>query len=235
MICVGGRINHPDLPSSNNQIIICKSYPIAKLLVKECPKKNFHISREHTLATVCKKIWIPACRGLIRKVLHDCLYCKKERIKPHVPLMSDLPQDRLDIHEKLFQNTGIDFFGPILVKLSKKTRANQANLSNDSFILSLRRFIARCGNVKNIRSDNETNFIETEKELKTAINETDKEKVMTEIINKGIHLSWKFNPPSNTWMGGAWESLIKSVKRSLKATTLDRIFTEEAIYNFLCE
>ena len=109
LICVGGRINHPHLPSSNNQIIICKSHPIAKLLVNECHEKNFHIGREHTLATVCKKIWIPACRGLIRKVLNDCLYCKRERIKPHVPLMSDLPQDRLDIHEKPFQNTGIDF------------------------------------------------------------------------------------------------------------------------------
>ena len=36
-------------------------------------------------------------------------------------------------------------------------------------------------------------------------------------------------------MGGAWESLIKTVTRSLKATTLDRIFTEEALYTFLCE
>ena len=95
--------------------------PIAKLLVKECHEKNFHIGREHTLATIRKKIWIPDCRGLIRKVLHDCLYCKKERIKPHVSLMSDLPKDRLDINEKPFHNTGIDFFGPILVKLSKKT------------------------------------------------------------------------------------------------------------------
>ena len=141
-------------------------------------------------------------------------------------MAGDLPQDRLDIHQKPFQNTGIDFFGPILVTLSKKTRANQAkakrygviftcmttravhleiagDLSSDSFILSLRRFIARRGNVKNIRSDNGTNFIGAEKELKAAINEIDKEKVMTEIIKKGIHLSWKFNPPSSPWMGGA--------------------------------
>ena len=34
-------------------------------------------------------------------------------MKPHVPLMSDLPQDRLDINEQPFQNTGIDFLGPI--------------------------------------------------------------------------------------------------------------------------
>ena len=109
------------------------------------------------------------------------------------------------------------------------------DLSSDSFILSLRRFIARRGNVKNIRSDNGTNFIGAEKELKAAINEIDKEKVMTEIIKKGIHFSWKFNPPSTPWMGVAWESLIKSVKRSLKAITLDRIFIEEALYTFLCE
>ena len=41
-------------------------------------------------------------------------------MKPHVPLMSDLPQDRLDINEQPFQNTGIDFLGPISIKLSKK-------------------------------------------------------------------------------------------------------------------
>ena len=126
MTCVGGRINQPDLPNSNKQIIIYKSQPIAKLLVKECHEKNFHIGREHILATIRKKIWIPACRGLTRKVLHDCLFCEKERIKPHVPLMSDLAKCRLDINENPFHNTGIDFFGPILVKLSKKTRANQA-------------------------------------------------------------------------------------------------------------
>ena len=36
-------------------------------------------------------------------------------------------------------------------------------------------------------------------------------------------------------MGGAWESLIKSVKCALKAITLDRVFTDEALYTFLCE
>ena len=34
--------------------------------------------------------------------------------------MSELSKERLDAHEKPFYNTGIDFFGPIRVKLSKK-------------------------------------------------------------------------------------------------------------------
>ena len=58
---------------------------------------------------------------------------------------------------------------------------------------------------------------------------------MTEIIKRGVHFSWKVNPPTSPWMGGAWESLIKSVKRLLKAITLDCIFTEETLYTFLCE
>ena len=122
LIGVRGRINQPDLPNFNNQIIIWKSHPIAKLLVKECYKKDFHIGREHTLATICKKIWIPACSRLIRKVLYDRLYSKKEWIKPHVPLMNDLQKDRLYINEKPFLNTGIDFFEPVLLKFSKKQK-----------------------------------------------------------------------------------------------------------------
>ena len=96
-------------------------------------------------------------------------------------------------------------------------------------------FYSLRGNVKNIRSDNGANFIAQKKELKAPINKTDKEKVMTEIIKKGIHFLGKFKPPSRLWMGGVWELLIKSVKRSIKAITLDRIFTEEALYTFLYE
>ena len=36
-------------------------------------------------------------------------------------------------------------------------------------------------------------------------------------------------------MGGAWEELIKSVKRNLKAVALACLFTEEALHTFICE
>ena len=49
------------------------------------------------------------------------------------------------------------------------------------------------------------------------------------------YIEWEFNPPASPWMGGAWESLIKSVKRALKAIVRDRLFTDEALYTFLCE
>ena len=71
------------------------------------------------------------------------------------------------------------------------------DLSSGSFILSLCRFNTRREYGKNIRSDNGTNFIRAEKELKAAVNQIDQEKVITEIIKRGIHFSWKFNPPGS--------------------------------------
>ena len=36
-------------------------------------------------------------------------------------------------------------------------------------------------------------------------------------------------------MGGSWESLIKSVKRALRAISTDRIFTDETLQTYQCE
>ena len=48
-------------------------------------------------------------------------------------------------------------------------------------------------------------------------------------------IEWKFNPPISPWMGGVWESLVKSVKRALRLITRDRAFTEDLLTTFLCE
>ena len=145
--------------------------------------------------------------------------------------MSELPKERSDAYEKPFYNTGIDFFGPIIVKLSKKTRVNQAkakrygviftclatraihieiagDLTTDSFILLLHRFIACRGKVKHIRSDNGTNFKGAQKELQDAIAETNIPKGVSELVKKHVNFIYTFNPPSTRpWMRGAWEAL----------------------------
>ena len=172
--------------------------------------------------------------------------------------MGELPKERLNVYEKPFYNTGIDFFVPIIVKLSKKTRANQAkakrygvlftcmatraihleiagDLTTDSFILALRRFIARRENVKHIRSDNGTNFKGAQKKLQDAIAEINIPKVVSELVKKHLNFIWTFNARSSPWMGGAWEALIKSVTRTLKAIARDRLLTEEVLHTFVCE
>ena len=85
--------------------------------------KVHHAGREQTLGESREKIWIVKGRGLLKKVIKDCLHCKRLRTKPIPPLMSDLPFDRIGIGQPLFYNTGIDYFGTILTKQSRRTRS----------------------------------------------------------------------------------------------------------------
>ena len=60
---------------------------------------------------------------MLKKVIKDCLHCKRLRTKPISPLMGDLPYDRIEIGQPQFYSTKIDYFGPILTKSSRRTRS----------------------------------------------------------------------------------------------------------------
>ena len=109
--------------------------------------------------------------------------------------MSNLPNDRLSLGEKPFNKVGVDYFGPLLVKLSKQTQSNQAtakrfsfftclttqavhleiagDMSTDSFILALSWFVSWRGPIDIIRSDNGTDFIGAERELRNTLKQLD--------------------------------------------------------------
>ena len=113
--------------------------------------------------------------------------------------MSNVPSDPLAVNEKPFSNSGVDYVGPILIKPSRRTRLNPGSakryrvlftclttravhlelthdMSTDAFLLALRRFISRRGFVKVLRSDNGSNFIGAEKELKQALKQLSHDK-----------------------------------------------------------
>ena len=101
------------------------------------------------------------------------------------------------------------------------------NLTTESFILPLSRFIARRGHVKIMTSDNGINFIGGKSELRVVVKELDNKRITQHLNSKNV--TWKFNPPLTPWIGGSWESLIKLVKRVLRAISTYRIFTDETL------
>ena len=52
--------------------------------------------------------------------------------------MSKLTIERLSVADEPFAHTGINYFGSLLVKLNKKTRANQAFSKNKTLALKKR-------------------------------------------------------------------------------------------------
>lgn len=70
-----------------------------------------------------------------------------------------------------------------------------SSLDTDSFINGLRTFIARLGQVLEIRSDNGTNFVGAERELREARNKWNHKYVNNMLLQKG--LIWIFNTPAD--------------------------------------
>ena len=86
---------------------------------------------------------------------------------------------------------------------SRTVQIEVANaMDTDSFIQALRRFIARGGAVRSIRSDNETNFVGISNELKKVLDEMDQEQIGQHLLNSGTNfVEWQRNPPGASHMG----------------------------------
>ena len=69
-----------------------------------------------------------------------------------------------------------------------------STLESCSFIQARRRFLARRGPVREIRSDNDTNFGGARKELFQAIDEMDHKEIEVKLQKENI--DWVFNPPT---------------------------------------
>lgn len=164
--------------------------------------------------------------------------------------MADLPQDRVSPDEPPFTHVGVDYFGPFEVKRGRTALKRYgvlftclsiravhieiaSSLDTDSFINALRRFIARRGQVSELRSDNGTNFVGAERELKEAIRNWNLAQIHDTLLQKEI--KWVFNPPSGSHHGGVWERLIRSVRKVLNSTLKVQCLDEESLRTVLCE
>ena len=63
--------------------------------------------------------------------------------------------------------------------------------------------------------------------------EIDQKRVADELSARGFQ--WIFNPPAAPWFGGAWESLIKSTKRAMKAIMGNVVPVDEVFLTVVAE
>ena len=105
-----------------------------------------------------------------------------------------------------------------------------SSLDTDSFIHALRCFIARRGQVKELRSDNGTNFVGTQREMREAIKSWNQDQIHNTLLPKGIN--WIFHPPTDSHHGGVWERLNRSVRKVLNSTLNVQILDERVFTQF---
>ena len=93
-----------------------------------------------------------------------------------------------------------------------------SDLSAESFLAALRRFIARRGHPSMIWSDHGTNFVGANRELQELSDFLNQQKVQGIISDfcTSKHIAWKFIPEHSPHFGGLWEAAVKSFKTHLR-------------------
>ena len=255
LLRVGGRLRHAtDLEyESRHPIILPHADNVTKLIILHTHEKVGHEGRQYVLAELRRTFWVIKGNAAVRRYLQQCISCRRRLRPPETQKMADLPADRVQQGDHPWASTGVDLFGPFYTKQGRSQVKRYGviftcltiravhlevahSLSTDSFICALRRFIARRGShVRVIRSDNGTNFVGADRELKKELDAlaTDQSRIDREAMKHGIE--WRWNPPGGSHFGGIWERLIRSVRKILGALLREQTFSDETLCTFLCE
>jgi hypothetical protein len=249
IIRVGGRLKNANISNDiKYPILLPKNNFVTKLIIKYTHEQQLHAGPQGTLAALRQKYWIVSSRSVIRQVLHQCHKCFKAKPVAAKFKMGNLPNHRVQ-PARPFATTGVDYAGPFYIreirgrgkKLNKAyialficfvTKAIHIELVTDlttqEFLGALRRFISRRGHPHNLYSDNGTNFVGANNELKELRNFLKKQetqnKIYTELTNIGIN--WHFIPAKSPHMGGLWEANVKSIKSHLKKVLGNSLLTQ---------
>lgn len=251
VIRVGGRLRRSaELDYATlHPIVLDPSHPAVKLLIQDYDSRLRHPGPERVFAEIRRTLWILRGREAIRRHQHTCAECHRWKSRPVVPKMADLPTARLRLFKPVFHSTGMDCFGPFQVKVGRrlekrwgiifKCLTTQAvhldlltNIDADSFLMALRRFVARRGTPAELFSDQGTNFRGGEKELREAFGALSPELQQSLAKQK---IAFHFNPPAAPHFGGVWEREIRSVKQALYTTVGAQAQAEEVLRTVLIE
>jgi len=102
------------------------------------------------------------------------------------------------------------------------------DLTSNSFIATLRRFMSRRGKPAEIWSGNGTNFVGAQRELAAYL-----KYIEGASVEEGI--TWCFNPPSAPHFGGLWESAVRSAKYNLTRVLKETKLTLIELQTLLCQ
>lgn len=243
---VGGRLKYSNLSfAAKHQIVLPKNHPTVHLLIDYYHKINLHAGPQFLQSALQEKYWILSARSIIRSRIFQCVRCFKAKPKINSPLMADLPADRVT-PTRCFNISGVDYAGPFRVKLYRLRKIQLikvylclficftsksvhleivTDLSTDTFIASLTRFISRRGLVSDLYSDCGTNFIGTSSSLRRTFEELMK-RPETQRFAEG-QIRFHFIPPRSPHQGGLWERAVKSAKFHLTRVIGEQILTYE--------
>ena len=118
VVRVGGKMNRKNSPDPYFPILLPKSSWITKIIVREC-----HFSMKHSgvyvvLSHLRRQFWIPNCFTTVKKILKDCIVCRRFNNRTLKLNQSPYKNLRLNPTNMVFNFSFIDYAGPFFVKIN---------------------------------------------------------------------------------------------------------------------
>ena len=240
IVRVGGRLKHSKLAyEMKHPAILPSHHHFTDLLLQFEHLRSGHGGPQLMLSTLLERYWIMGARDAVRRVVRKCLKCHRFNAVIAEQMMADLPSNRVNA-ERPFLNVGLDYAGPISLRVMKSKRGRKqdyqtykgyvalficfstraihlevvSDLSSGAGLAAVDTFVSLRGLPESITSDRATNFQGVANELRSLIsmvNSPEHNYDMTKFCAER-HIKWKMNPPAAPHFGGYWEAGIKSFK-----------------------
>ena len=233
--------------NTSNPILLTKNSRFTWLYIAYMHRLLSHAGVAELLVHVRKTFWIPQGRSKVRSVVHQCVPCRRIAAKPYPILASPpLPDFRVTPSHP-FEHTGIDTAGPVYYKVGRVRKKGHillltcaviravelefiTGLSVEQVMLGLRRFFARCGLPREIRSDNAKSFKRCQKEL-IVVSKSPKMKRYLD----DHRITWIRYLERSPWWGGFIERCVQTIKRVLHRVLGSAVLTFEEYTTVLYE
>ncbi|XP_045783622.1 uncharacterized protein LOC123879758 [Maniola jurtina] len=251
---VGGRIRNSDFSyDKKHPLILQSTHRFTQLLFKYEHTKLMHAGPQLLLASIREVYWPIGGRNLAKSTYRRCIRCTRMKGSVVAPIMGDLPRRRLIPGGYPFETVGVDYAGPIssasrqgrgcrIVKvyiaifICFTTKAIHlelvGDLTSNSYILTLRRLVARRGKPRHLYSDNGSSFVGAYNSLSKFLQQNS-DSLSSELSNEGIN--FHFIPGYSPHFGGIWEAGVKSTKFHLLRVLGNCHLTFEELYTTLTQ
>ncbi|GFX24721.1 integrase catalytic domain-containing protein [Trichonephila clavipes] len=108
-------IMRKDVESIRYPIVLPSRHPIVTKLIIQKHIELLHAGVQTVMSALRENYWILKSRKTVRRVLSECIICKRFTVRPLTTLSPPLPEDRVR-EAQIFEITGVDLCGPLFLR-----------------------------------------------------------------------------------------------------------------------
>lgn len=119
LVRVGDRLENAPYLFHQKHPTLLGDHPVTELIASQAHLRSLHTGTQLTLATIRQEYWIVKARTMVKKIIHKCIPCTRERANvTTTQLMGQLPAARVSAPFRAFTHCSVDYADPICTRHS---------------------------------------------------------------------------------------------------------------------